>query len=267
VAGFATAWTPLANPSVDGLAFTIQGTTTVLSASAYSVIVPTGGSCVTLTQACPTTDPGCASACDPAVPGKCAAYAGAVTNQCTSTATVATVSCCYPSGAPTCFTQPEPGGCGSPCQAFPGSTAVSCIPDVGPPISSGGAGGLPQSTCCFPAGAPVCVASQTFGSPAPRCSSGNACATTPGTTVASCTDLEDGTQATCCLAPGKLPGTLPVPALGDGGAIVNLADAAGGTDASGIADASGPADAGGDAAPVVDGGVDGDALDGADDGG
>jgi hypothetical protein len=138
-------WTPLANPSFDALATRIEGTATVVTGSAYSVILPTGGSCATLTEACPANlDAGCASACEPSVPGKCAAYVGAVAQSCTTTATTMTASCCYPTGTPLCFTELEPNGCGSPCQRLPGSTAVSC---------NASPNGQPQSsTCCFPAG-------------------------------------------------------------------------------------------------------------------
>jgi hypothetical protein len=139
------AWTPLANPSFDALAARIDGTASTIAGSAYSVILPTGGSCTTVTSTCSVPlDGGCASACAPSVPGKCAANPGAVAQSCAVTSTTLTVSCCYPTGVPVCFTQPEPNGCGTPCEQHPGSTVTSCTAAIG--------GQPPQSTCCFPAG-------------------------------------------------------------------------------------------------------------------
>jgi hypothetical protein len=209
------AWVPLANPSYDALAGTLEATTTRLTSAPYSVVVPTGGTCVEISE------PG--GTCAPSYPGKCAAYVGAVVNACTTTATEATVKCCFPSGEPLCFTQAEPTGCGSPCAQFPGSSVQSCIPDVGPPFNGGVTGGLPQSTCCFAAGTSVCTAAPAGG-----------CAT--GTTA--------GPNGSCCEPVGTLPATLPAGGSSDGGTI---ADSGGGTDAGGT-------DAGAEGASAEDGG-------------
>ena len=256
-------WVPLANPSVDGIAGTVNGTTTTVSATAYSVTVPSGGSCVTVTETCPPEDDGgCTTACGPTTPGKCAAYAGSITQSCTTAATSITVSCCYPTGTPTCFSQPEPSGCDDPCQQLPGSTAVSCGPEVGPPVSLASSGGS-VSTCCFASGAPVCLASHASGSPAPQCASSSPCAGYPGSTPSSFTDVSDGTEATCCLPVGTLPTTLPTGVLSDGGAVVTpdaaANDASGIGDASGSGDASGGTDGGADGGAALDGGSDADA--------
>jgi hypothetical protein len=211
------AWAPLANPSFDPLAMKIAGTATVVTGSAYSVIIPPGGSCVNVTATCSAKlDAGCASACAPSVPGKCAAYSGAVTQSCSATATSLSVSCCYPTGAPLCFSELETTGCASPCQQLPGSTTTACT-------ASGS--GPSQSTCCFSAGAPVCVANHVVGSPAPRCATSSPCAGYAGTRVGSCADVVDGTDATCCFPVGTLPTSLPTGALVDGGAVVSASDA------------------------------------------
>ncbi|MGO9710487.1 MAG: hypothetical protein ACLQBL_16590 [Polyangiaceae bacterium] len=221
VSGFASstnAWTELANPTFDDLAGTVEGTTMVLSADAYSVVVPTGTECVAITESCAGDDAGCAPSCGPEIPGKCSTYAGSVTQACTVNAasTAISVNCCYPTGAPVCFTELEPNGCGSPCSQYPGSMATSCVPNVGPPLNNASTGGASVSTCCYP----------------------------PGSLV-------------------------------DGG-IVNLADAAVGTDgssgdAAGNGDAAGSGDAGADASsdagPGADAGTDSGAVDAGDDGG
>jgi hypothetical protein len=78
--------------------------------------------------------------------------------------------------------------------------------------------------------------------------------------VTSCTDVTDGTEATCCLPAGTLPGALPSgAALADGGSIVSVSEAGAGADANGnesedsggdandsgnVSDAGGDADAG-----------------------
>jgi hypothetical protein len=230
VSDFAGSWTPLANPSDDPLAYTIEGTTTALTADPYSVVVPTGGTCVTITEAYTDGEDGGASSCQTATippygPGKCAAYAGSVANaaSCESDGGPLLSSCCYPTGSPTCFTQSEPNGCGSPCANYPGATATSCVPQVSPPFDNASASGPPQSTCCFAQGAPVCMASHTAGRPVPTCAGSSPCAAFPGTTVSSCTDVADGTDAVCCLPVGTLPSTLPgAPASGDGGAPVAI---------------------------------------------
>jgi hypothetical protein len=277
VSAFASStWTELANPSFDAIAGTVEGTTTTVSASAYSVIVPSGGSCVNVTETCPPADDGgCAVGCQPALPGKCAAYAGSIAESCTAAASSISVECCYPTGIPTCFTELEPNGCDNPCQQFPGSTTASCLPEVGPPLSIAASGSEPQSTCCFAAGAAVCMASHVSassgdGGSVPTCASSLPCAAYPGTTVTSCTDVSDGTEATCCLPVGTLPTTLPAPgaALVDGGSTVSITDAAG-SDANASNDAGGAADASGDASPALEAGADTGAgiTDASDDGG
>jgi hypothetical protein len=274
------AWTSLANPTLDLLADTVEGTTTVLDGNPYSVFVPTGGACVSVSVACGVDDGGCSVTCDPQSPGKCAAYAGAVAESCgppDSGAGIA-VSCCYPTGAPTCFTQSEPNGCESPCSQLPGSAATSCVPDIGPPLDNVSTG-TSESTCCFAAGAPVCMLKHVAGSPAPVCASSSPCAGLPqGTTVASCADVSDGTLATCCLPTGTLPTSVPsgAPAW-DGGVVVVTdagTDAGAATDAGGGVDAAGESDAGGDSGGAADasdgGGVDAGAdsgLDSGEDGG
>jgi hypothetical protein len=283
VSDYSGSWTPLANPSDDPLAYTIEGTTTALTGNPYSVVVPTGGTCVTITEAYTQGDDGGPSSCQPASippygPGKCAAYAGSVANasSCESDGgPLLSISCCYPTGTPICFTQSEPNGCGSPCASYPGATATSCVPQVSPPFDNASASGPPQSTCCFAQGAPVCMASHTAGRPVPTCAGSSPCAAFPGTTVSSCTDVTDGTDAVCCLPVGTLPSTLPgAPASVDGGAPVtgddggdagtgdaSTGDASSGDASSGdantgdanISDANGSGDTGTDApadAPV-----------------
>jgi hypothetical protein len=154
-----SAWAPLANPSVDALADTIESTTTTLSTGAYSVVVPPATNCINVivNQTCAAGDAGCTlPVCDPALPGKCAAYPGAIAESCTlnATSTVATTSCCVPATQQVCFLQAEPNGCNSPCSKYPGAVATSCIPNVGPPIENGPAtpGAAASSTCCYPAG-------------------------------------------------------------------------------------------------------------------
>jgi hypothetical protein len=187
VAAFTSgSWSPLANPSFDPLAGTLEGTTAQLGSGAYSVVIPSGGVCATVTLAGAT--------CDPAYPGKCGAFAGAVVASCSATSSAATVSCCFPAGQAACFVQSEPDGCGSPCASFPGSTVESCVPDVGPPLGAGVPGGLPQSTCCFASGAAVCVAPTPAGCPA-----GSSASVT----------------GACCYPAGTVPSSLP-----DGGAAV-----------------------------------------------
>jgi hypothetical protein len=161
----ANAWAPLVNPSVDALAVTIEGTATSLSGSAYSVIIPTGGSCVIVTDSCSAAEDAgaeagassCTASCSvsipPSLPARCGAYPGSVSGACTSDGGASiSIACCYPVGTPICFTQLEPNGCGSPCSQFPGSTTTSCVPDVGPPLDNTSSGGASVATCCYPAG-------------------------------------------------------------------------------------------------------------------
>jgi hypothetical protein len=151
------AWAPLANPTVDLIAGTIDATTTVTSANAYSVVIPSvGSSCFSADDGCAEDAGGCAPSCDPAVPGKCAAFPGSITSACYSDGgpTIG-VECCYPPGEPICVTEIEPNGCENPCQNTPGSTAVSCIPSIGPPVNNTTTGGPPVSTCCYPAGSVI----------------------------------------------------------------------------------------------------------------
>jgi hypothetical protein len=151
------AWAPLANPTVDPIAGTIDSTTTVTSANAYSVVIPSvGTSCFSAADGCAEDAGACAPTCAPAVPGKCAAFPGSITSACDSDGGPSiSVQCCYPSGAPICVTEIEPDGCEHPCQNTPGSTAVSCIPSIGPPVNNTTTGGPPVSTCCYPAGSVI----------------------------------------------------------------------------------------------------------------
>ena len=153
------AWAPLANPTVDSIAGTIEGTATVTSANPYAVVVPaTGTQCFSVDEGCSDAGAaaGCSATCGPAVPGKCAAYPGAIVAACSDDGGPSIgVECCYQVGAPICVTEIEPNGCETPCQNTPGSTAVSCIPAIGPPINDTETAGAPISTCCYPAGSVI----------------------------------------------------------------------------------------------------------------
>jgi hypothetical protein len=190
-AGLPATWSVLPNQSVDSVAQTIEATTMNLSSTVYGVFIPATSSsspCATIDE--PRDDGGCSPVI--AVPGKCAPFPGSVTQRCANDggATIE-ATCCYPTGAPLCFTQAEKG-CDSPCLAIPGSTATSCM------TVTLEAGTTAESTCCLTD--PSATITCTPQPPSMPCGTASPC--TGGAFASSCYDVGNGGVWTCCSIDG-----------------------------------------------------------------
>lgn len=106
--------------------------------------------------------------------------------------------------APPCEPPPKPTCATATCGANPGAELTSCTDT---------ADGY-DALCCYPAGAPTCVAENaacagstptgdTGGAPPCTCEAMNPCQYLPGSTQQSCTVPTNGSvSAVCCLPPG-----------------------------------------------------------------